>query len=255
MIAPQPQETTFDAGQQEAQPRVRRQRSSAAPQADPIERPAPPPKPRTEQPAPPAAPPRKPKKKKKKKRTSRKLIAIIILLILLIALVIGGVYMINRRQKFERYQFDTEAMEGRIQTMTEEEILAELNRVVEEGMFNISIASSILFDSPTAEGQARIENIHANHYHMQVDITLDDTGELIYSSNLIRPGYSIEKIKLSKRLAPGEYEATALFSAITQEELQLLGQAAAQIKLYILDENGNIPTRKPAATAAPQAAQ
>ena len=108
-------------------------------------------------------------------------------------------------------------------------------------MFNISIASAIVFESPTAEGEARIENIEANPYHMQVDIILDETGETIYQSKLIRPGYSIEKIRLEKELEPGEYPVTAVFSAITQEEMQLFGQAGAQIKIYILDENGRVP--------------
>ena len=142
---------------------------------------------------------------------------------------------------YESYIFDTSAIEGRIQTMTEEEIQAELNRVVEEGMFNISIAASIIFDPETGEGQARIENVAANRYHMQVDITLDDTGETVYSSALIRPGYSIEYITLNTDLAPGVYNATATFSAITQEELQLFGQAAAQLQLYIPNPDGSFP--------------
>ena len=159
-----------------------------------------------------------------------------------------------RETGYDRYQFDTDAMEGRIQRMSDEEIRQELDRVVEEGMFNISIASSIVFESPDGEGQARIENIEENRYHMQVDIVLDETQEVIYSSKLIRPGYSIEYITLDRQLEPGEYDVTAMFSAITQEEMQLFGQAAAQIRIYVLDENGNIPrpTPEPTQTPAPQ---
>ena len=154
---------------------------------------------------------------------------------------------------FKRYQFDTEALEGRIQQMTEEEIQAELNRVVEEGMFNISIASAIVFESPTGEGEARIENVAANRYHMQVDIILDETGETVYTSKLIKPGFAVEKITLDKPLEPGEYHATAVFSAITQDELALFGQAAAEIRLCVLDEDGNMPTPTPSPSPAPSA--
>ena len=178
----------------------------------------------------------------------------ILLLLLLLALMAGaGVYVwheyIRDTGEYERYQFDTDAMAGRIQRMTEEEIQAELNRVVEEGMFNISIASSIVFESPTGEGEARIENIQANRYHMQVDIFLDETGERIYSSKLIQPGYSIAHIRLDKELEPGQYAATAMFSAITQDKFELFGQAGAQIDIYILDPRSTpTPTVEPDST-------
>ena len=180
-----------------------------------------------------------------------------LLLILLIVLVLAGSafcvwYFAIRDRGYDRYQFDTDAMAGRIQMMTEEEIEAELNRVIEEGMFNISIASAIVFQAPDYRGQARIENIEANLYNMQVDIYLADTGEKIYSSKLIQPGYSIEYITLNRKLVPGVYEATAIFSAITREELQLFGQAGAQIRLYVMDEGGHVPTSVPAATPAKQ---
>ena len=189
-----------------------------------------------------------------RKAGNRKPLLIIGIVLLVLILAAAAVFIwakFFRDTGYERYQFDTAAMAGRIQQMTEEEIQAELNRVVEEGMFNISIASAIVFPSPTSEGEARIENIAANHYHMQVDITLDETGETVYSSKLIQPGYSIENIKLEKELEPGEYAATAVFNAITQQELQLFGQAAAQITIYVLDEDGRIPTPEPSLTPEP----
>ena len=174
-------------------------------------------------------------------KTRNKWLLPVIIGLVLLLLAFGIWFFFLRDTGYDRYEFDTEAMAGRLRTMTEEEIQEELNRVVEEGMFNISIASAIVFESPMAEGEARIENIEANPYHMQVEIFLDETGESIYSSKLIRPGYSIEKIKLTKELEPGEYPVTAIFSAITQEEMQLFGQAGAQIKIYILDESGHVP--------------
>lgn len=205
---------------------------------------------KAETPAQPANPP--------KKKGKGWLIALIV--VLGVGLLGGGGYFayenfLKPQDSYERFQFDTEAMEGRIQMMTEEEIQAELDRVIEEGMFNISIASSIIFDPDTKEGEARIENIPANRYHMQVDIYLDDTGEKVFSSKLIQPGYSLEYIKLNRDLAPGMYPATAAFNAITKEELQLFGTAGAKINLYIPDAQGNFysPTPFPVDGEVPQA--
>ncbi len=194
------------------------------------------------------------------KKKNKTLTIIVIVAVVLVLAAAGAVawYLVdqnnNKEKGFEKYQFDVSAMEGRIQKMTEEEIQAELNRVVEEGYFNISIASAIVFENPDAEGQARIENIAANNYHMQVDIFLDGTGEKVYSSKLIQPGFSIENIKLDKELAPGEYNATAIFSAITKQEMQLFGTAGAQIRLYVFDHGvmpTAIPTPEPSASPEP----
>lgn len=198
------------------------------------------------QPEPPPQPPAR-----KRRLSARTIVLIVLAAAIVAAAAIGAALWLNTRDPgYERYEFDSDAMAGRIQQMTPEEIQAELNRVVDEGMFNISIASTVVFEGPEGEGEIRIENIAANHYHMQVDLFLDETGEKIYASKLIQPGYSIETIQLNRRLEPGEYDATAVFSAITQQEKQLFGQAAAQIKLYVLDQR---PTPTPSPSPAPAA--
>jgi len=129
--------------------------------------------------------------------------------------------------------FDTSAIEGTLPGKTPEEIQAMLNQIVEEGMFNISIAPVIVFENPQAQGQARIENVPANHYHMSVKITLDDTQDTIYESKGIRPGQYIEYITLQKELQPGEYAATALFSAYDADTLGEQGRVAVKIKIIV----------------------
>ena len=129
--------------------------------------------------------------------------------------------------------FDTAATTGVLPGMTEEQIVEELNRVVEEGMFNISINTQITFPDGTAEGQAYIDNISANHYNMTVKIMLDDTGETVYQSGGIKPGQYIENIRLSKDLPAGSYRATAVFTAHDPEDQSEVGQAAAQLILTV----------------------
>ena len=110
-------------------------------------------------------------------------------------------------------------------------IQEELNKVVEEGMFNISIASVVTVDENGADAMARIENIAANHHHMKVTITLDGETEPIYESAGIAPGQYIEHVKLNRTLSAGTYSATALFTAYDMESLSQAGQAAAQITI------------------------
>lgn len=129
--------------------------------------------------------------------------------------------------------FDLNAQEGQAPYKTPEEMQAELDRIVEEGMFNISIASVIQFDEGTQPGKAYIENVPGNRYAMKAAITLDATGETVYASGGIAPGSYIEDIALARDLAPGEYEATCTFAAFDAETLDEVGKAAAAVKLIV----------------------
>lgn len=130
--------------------------------------------------------------------------------------------------------FDLNAQEGQAPYKTQEEMQAELDRIVEEGMFNISIASVIQFEDGTAPGKAYIENVPGNRYLMQVTVTMDDGGETVYETKAIKPGQYIEEITLTKDLDQGTYPATATFTALDQESREEVGKAAAKVTLNVM---------------------
>ena len=130
--------------------------------------------------------------------------------------------------------FDADARDGQAPYKTDEEIQAELDRVVEEGMFNISIASVIQFDDSDNSGTAYIENVPGNRYNMRVQITDDDTGEVLYESGVLKPNQYIEKIALTRDLDPGMHEATAVFTALDPDTNEETGKAAAKVTLNVI---------------------
>ncbi|WP_165063082.1 hypothetical protein [Adlercreutzia sp. ZJ154] len=164
----------------------------------------------------------------KKKRGAAFWIAIVIAVI---CLIIAGVLAFNLfgAQTPSKRQGDLGQLEGK----TQEEIQAELDRVVDEGMFNISIASTVQFESGTSEGELRIENVPSNHYLMRVVVTRDDTGEQIYETDLIEPNYHIQADTLDVDLSAGVYECTATFHAYDQQTEEEVGQAAAKIEITV----------------------
>ncbi len=131
--------------------------------------------------------------------------------------------------------FDSNAQEGQAPYKTKEEIQEELNRIVEEGMFNISIASLIEFENGQAEADAWIENVPGNPYNMQVTITEDaNPDRVLYESGAIKPNSYIQKIKLNDDLEPGEYPCTATFKALDPETNEEVGQAAAKVTIAVM---------------------
>lgn len=129
--------------------------------------------------------------------------------------------------------YDDASKDGQAPYKTDEEMRAEMDRSVEDGMLNISIASMIEFQNGTSPGTAYIENVPSNKYVMKVTITLDSNGDVVYQSGGIKPDSYIESITLTQDLPAGTYPATATFTAYEPDSLDEVGQAAAKITLVI----------------------
>lgn len=129
--------------------------------------------------------------------------------------------------------FDTNAKSGQAPYKSKEEMQAELDRVVEEGMFNISIASVIQFEDGSSPGTAYIENVPGNRYFMQVSIVLDDTDEEVFQSKALKPDSYLETIELTQDLEAGNHQATATFTAFDPDTREQAGQAAAKVTLAV----------------------
>lgn len=130
---------------------------------------------------------------------------------------------------------DPNAALGQLEGKTQEEIQAELDRVVEEGMFNISIASTVQMEDGASEAELRIENVPNNPYLMKVEVTRDDTGEAVYASGIIERDRHIQKAPLDVDLDAGEYPCTATFYALNPQTEELVGQAAAKLSITVLN--------------------
>ena len=193
---------------------------------------------------------------KRRKKNNRKWTTLLILLLLLLIMLLGAaltyfVFIQPYQQKAVGGKREAAALQGSLNVMTDEEIQEALNNIVEEGMFRISIASNII---AIEDGLAdvRIENNLQNRYVMQVTVALDETGEEIYRTGLIDPGYYIQQAEFSKHLDPGEYDATAVFTALYPDTEEIVGTVGANVKIHVFP-SGTTPTPIPTATPAPTA--
>lgn len=148
-----------------------------------------------------------------------------------------GVYLIKSSWKPEAVQKIAEeegALQGMLPGMSEDEIRAEMNRRVSESELAISINSTLEFENGSSEGQLRIENSAGNHYRMVVEMYLNETGEMIYQSGGIKPGYFLEKDRLDVVLEKGDYPVTVHFKAYDDND-NYVGEANAETVVKILN--------------------
>lgn len=177
------------------------------------------------------------KKQKKDRKGSRRLILFLILLI--IGLCGGMVYYLyasNLASQKGRLARDEAALGGLLPGKSQEEISELLNQKVEEGMVDIGIQAEPVFEENGKKGRLGIENIQANRYCFQVDLVLDSTGEMIYSSGLIDPGFYVEYVELNQTLQAGDYPATAIFTTYSLDESEdEISRARVNLVLHIMD--------------------
>lgn len=129
--------------------------------------------------------------------------------------------------------YDAGAATGSYEGKSDEEVKADLEKAVAEGMMNISIASNIKASAQTGQAEARIENIAANKVDQKVTLELEDSGEVIYESGAIAPGSHVQTVQLDAGLEPGSYNVLATFDGYDTETREKKGTAAAQVTLTV----------------------
>lgn len=110
---------------------------------------------------------------------------------------------------------------------------ADLDKIVDEGMLTFSINATPSFPDGTSPGNLMIENAEINNNRFTVSIYRNDTGEMIYESGYLDPGQYIEEAPLSVDLDEGVYECIARFSTYRLADNTPIGQAAAEVKIYV----------------------
>lgn len=131
--------------------------------------------------------------------------------------------------------YDPNAIKGGWDEADTAEIIAGLNEKVEAGMINISMNTTPYFHDGAAEGNLMIVNEAVNNYPQVVEISRNDTGELIYKSGAIPVGSKVESAKLNTLLSAGTYECTVLFYNVDPDSGSYLGCAGAIITITVLN--------------------
>lgn len=161
----------------------------------------------------------------------------IIVIILLLIMLVGGYLLYSHFSYKSRFDLDREALEGWLPGKSDEDIQAELNRIIDESRFNVAInPTTVVMRDGTANFM--LENVPANNYWMQVVVYyMDTTGteQLLYESKYIQQGYFIENAEVNHVPEGGEYDARAVFKAIIPESDEVMGETQANITIYVED--------------------
>lgn len=175
--------------------------------------------------------------KKEEEKKKKKKYLLLLLLLLLIFASVGGYFLWDHLRPKSRYELDRNALEGFLPGKSQDEIQAELNRIIEEGRVNISMNPTPVIED--GKINVRIENVPANNYYLQADVYLypeqgnADKAELVYRSGVIKQEYYIESGDAETDVAPGEYDGVAIFSALDPDTMEEIGKTSLTLVITV----------------------
>jgi len=173
---------------------------------------------------------------KKKKWRIRLLFFLILILLLLFGLYQCG-YLGGRPENDSGIVIGAGVKEGEMEA-DETDSQEEGTEAGANGKANMTVRinSRPVFADGKSEGDLKIANPEANVLYIKAEISLDDTGEVIYESGAVPPNHYIDNDKLTKVLKKGEYPATAHVTLFDPDNLDTQYNSA-NFNLVITIEN------------------
>jgi hypothetical protein len=115
-----------------------------------------------------------------------------------------------------------------------DEIDAEIQAKVDDGMFATWMNMSWHFpNGKSASDNAIMGNSEGNHYPFWFDLARSDTGEIIYTSGLIRVGTQLKEIILEKSVPAGTYDAVVTIHMVDDFGNDIASDIGFNIQLII----------------------
>lgn len=172
----------------------------------------------------------------KANRTQKKSKLVPILLVILILAVAAAAFffLTSRSDSGEEDEvMEPNAVIGPMPGKSIEQIQAELTQQVKEKEVAFAINSSPIRKSGESKVNLMFENPESNGKMTRVELTRDDTGDLLYKSGLLQPGSYIPEVELDGQLEPGVYACTATIYAYKLDSEEFIGKVAAGVSLSI----------------------
>jgi len=130
---------------------------------------------------------------------------------------------------------DSLAQSGYYAGKTREEIQEELNRKLEEGMMSVSVRAALYAKVGERDVEVRFQNKASNTMDQRLKLVMtDNEQDVLYYSQAISPNEYIGTITMNRAFeTPGAYPVTALVEGYNRATHAHVGDAGAEITLYV----------------------
>ncbi|MCH1942154.1 hypothetical protein [Holdemania massiliensis] len=174
-----------------------------------------------------------------KKEINKKNWIVLVLILIVLFLIAALGFVIWKGNQKENPRLEANATVGMMPGKTAEQIEAELNQQVTEGMIAFTINSAPVFED--WKGEIWFENPESNNKYTRLELELDVTDPYAESLNnrtlcqtgLLKPGSYMDEIELSQKLPEGTYRCTARIYAYKLDGESYLGEVQAGLQITV----------------------
>lgn len=153
------------------------------------------------------------------KKSNKKTLLIVLAFVVLLSVIGALVYLLLVKKEPE-----VPAAAGRnasVTVVTEDNaglVFEDLQKKVADGMFRMRMTTDWAFETgSSASSNAYVANAETNTKTIYFVVTLDETGEVLFTSPDIPVGSKVEKFKLDKELPVGSHTATLQYHLLDNE--------------------------------------
>lgn len=170
-------------------------------------------------------------KKAKKQRKTVIIVLVVVLLSVIIALSAVICFLMSK----DKSEYTPSKRDTVVTLDNKDEILADLNNKVAEGMFEVKMNVEWSFeDSSTPSEDAYIANVQTNSNTVYFDVVSDSTGQTLYESPYIPVGSALKNVALQSDLSAGTYPCTLTYHLVDNDKNEVSTLSVA-VTLYVLN--------------------
>ncbi len=117
--------------------------------------------------------------------------------------------------------------------MSEVALKKYAEKQVDKSNVTIQVFPNISINSDGKSGKMYIQNIPTNKTAQVATLKDKKTGEILYTSELLKPGYQVSKILLNKQLSKGQYEGIVTLTFYDLKKEKQVGRANVSVNISV----------------------
>lgn len=151
-----------------------------------------------------------------------------LLLLLLVAIAVGTGWYYNRSPTVV-----SGIPSATTEKMSEASLKKYAEKQVDKSNVTIQVFPNISIDSDGKSGNMYIQNIPTNKTAQVATLKDKKTGEILYTSELLKPGYQVSKIFLNKQLSKGHHEGIVTLTFYDLKKEKQVGRVNVSVNISV----------------------